>query len=1117
MDPIHKRVLAIKIATIMSSVTNPSMLASHLSTLFCSSDKEEIDATQRNHGATYATQKLLSLLEKRGPKAFNMFITALNHPNIFLPDLAEELQDEERKLRGGQGARLTESPVPPYPMPESPVTPSTRKNFDDQLDGEKDDYPLPLSAASTVQLTHEESNSKLNNLSQGQEQASPSKPSSTADAKNDVLSLVSHKEGTYNVEVCCNFLQFSFHGSTLGMDPIHKKVLAIKTATIMNSIPNPSMIASHLSTLFCSSDKEEIDAMQKNNGPTQGAQKLLSLLEKRGPKAFNMFITALKDPNIVLGHLANELQEEERKLRGGQGALTLPRPASPVPPFPTPESPIPPSPRENFDDPLDGQKDDYPLPPSAASTIQFTHEESDSKLNNLSQGQGQASASKHSSIADGKYDVLSLETLIKDIPYSLRLKIEKLMDPSDANHHDWRGVASVMHLSADDVRQLENTQENGKMKGLIEKMIQLKKTINDLLGWLRDPNVARWDVIDEMKRCPNNIPSNLLSPETESSEDQSVDVIAMVTSPVEETFHSESKSESKAVPIQEPSKKPDEKLEARTPKQEEYDIDQQKLDSKTSANPVQEQSQECNEKPDGRIPKQETKSEDNENEDHGKTNLSTPTQEEGKDGNDFDDKPDHQTPTQEEQPNSISSVEDDDEVFENSDDGKKEFHPLLISCCGSEEQDQKHEKELKKLREILENCWENADVQFCKRVKESEFGKRIHSFIKPKESVARRSVYFAYLVGPTVQINGENYLLPRDLKTPSSRADLIHSSLNINWLVKQLSKKYMQVVIVDGAYDNHVVTDCVKLKGVLPGLAPIQPPPNAIIAFPCRPGSIRKEGEERLAFISSLVEILDRESNVMLADVFDRVRAELKSKNFSPSMEFSLISSPLPISINSEANQEIQVCSSAEMKCHAVLVSNWDGSNAFDASANRCLKKAREELRIALLKSGWECEDICDKSAEFVKESLRKTLTKLADGVKKVVMLYFMGHTKMIMDCNYFYGGDLEAFLEDPNRSGVPLQWVLDLMCEKTRGPKLLVVDDVGSNASNLEELAEMSAPFDVMISLPRNTRQRARSFTSNFARLLGDNSMKLSLKDKLEKAALNDPHRLNSNLLDPR
>ncbi|XP_022792905.1 uncharacterized protein LOC111331938 [Stylophora pistillata] len=58
------------------------------------------------------------------------------------------------------------------------------------------------------------------------------------------------------------------------------------------------------------------------------------------------------------------------------------------------------------------------------------------------------------------------------------------------------------------------------MKVLIEKMIQLKKTINDLLGWLRDPIVARWDVIDEMKKYSNNIPSNLLSPETETLEDQ---------------------------------------------------------------------------------------------------------------------------------------------------------------------------------------------------------------------------------------------------------------------------------------------------------------------------------------------------------------------------------------------------------------------------------------------------------------------------------------------------------------------------------------------------------------------------------------------------------------------
>ena len=49
----------------------------------------------------------------------------------------------------------------------------------------------------------------------------------------------------------------------------------------------------------------------------------------------------------------------------------------------------------------------------------------------------------------------------------------------------------------------------------------------------------------------------------------------------------------------------------------------------------------------------------------------------------------------------------------------------------------------------------------------------------------------------------------------------------------------MQIVIVDGAHENGV-TD-VNFYGVLQGLAPMCPPPNAVIAFPCHPGTIRKE------------------------------------------------------------------------------------------------------------------------------------------------------------------------------------------------------------------------------------------------------------------------------------
>ena len=77
-----------------------------------------------------------------------------------------------------------------------------------------------------------------------------------------------------------------------------------------------------------------------------------------------------------------------------------------------------------------------------------------------------------------------------------------------------------MNLSTDEVRLLESVPENGKMKGLIERMIQTQKTVNDLLGWLKDPDVERLDVIDEIRKVPNNIADALLTKTDESSENQ---------------------------------------------------------------------------------------------------------------------------------------------------------------------------------------------------------------------------------------------------------------------------------------------------------------------------------------------------------------------------------------------------------------------------------------------------------------------------------------------------------------------------------------------------------------------------------------------------------------------
>ena len=77
------------------------------------------------------------------------------------------------------------------PTPASPDTPSTDVNFDDPPDEKREVNPPSLDSGSTEQFSHQESDSRLKNLyqGQGQGQAFASNQSSSADMKNNVLSL----------------------------------------------------------------------------------------------------------------------------------------------------------------------------------------------------------------------------------------------------------------------------------------------------------------------------------------------------------------------------------------------------------------------------------------------------------------------------------------------------------------------------------------------------------------------------------------------------------------------------------------------------------------------------------------------------------------------------------------------------------------------------------------------------------------------------------------------------------------------------------------------------------------------------------------------------------------
>ena len=94
-----------------------------------------------------------------------------------------------------------------------------------------------------------------------------------------------------------------------------------------------------------------------------------------------------------------------------------------------------------------------------------------------------------------------------------------MMNITDARNHDWRGVAGAMGMSTEEVRQLEGAGEaKGRMTGLFDIMIQTKKSVKDLLELMKNTDVQRLDVADEIcKGC--KLPAEDVM-ETDSAETQ---------------------------------------------------------------------------------------------------------------------------------------------------------------------------------------------------------------------------------------------------------------------------------------------------------------------------------------------------------------------------------------------------------------------------------------------------------------------------------------------------------------------------------------------------------------------------------------------------------------------
>ncbi|XP_074623394.1 uncharacterized protein LOC141881499 [Acropora palmata] len=290
------------------------------------------------------------------------------------------------------------------------------------------------------------------------------------------------------------------------MDQIHKKVLSNKTVVIMQRITNPYLLSGYLSKVFTPSDREEIEAKNNQSGATVATQHLIHLLEKRGPRAFPEFIKALNDNDINNEDLALELQNEERRLRG-QSDMKRARSIPPLAPKePRTEEESSTSPPPPYSAPIRSNSERYEFSVEQQSPV---HKQPQSFASSSEPYQEQSSPPPVGNC--------TVDTLIKDIPFGVLIKVENMMNPDDFNNHNWKGLAGAMGMSADNVRQLEG-ERRGKMAGLFDRMMHTKRTVKDLLEFLKHPEVQRLDVIEEIVHgC--KLPEELLVP-AESCENE---------------------------------------------------------------------------------------------------------------------------------------------------------------------------------------------------------------------------------------------------------------------------------------------------------------------------------------------------------------------------------------------------------------------------------------------------------------------------------------------------------------------------------------------------------------------------------------------------------------------
>jgi uncharacterized caspase-like protein len=162
------------------------------------------------------------------------------------------------------------------------------------------------------------------------------------------------------------------------------------------------------------------------------------------------------------------------------------------------------------------------------------------------------------------------------------------------------------------------------------------------------------------------------------------------------------------------------------------------------------------------------------------------------------------------------------------------------------------------------------DVIGARDLDQEGLRRAFRDFLEKASASGPDTVAFIYLSGYGLQLEGDNYFLPVDAKIGRD-TDVVAEGVRISDYLRPLAalKSKASIVVLDMARKAPFAISGQPLAG---GLALVDPPSGALVAFNATPGTVTQEqGGPYGAYAQALAEMM-REGGLSMQELFDRVR-----------------------------------------------------------------------------------------------------------------------------------------------------------------------------------------------------------------------------------------------------